>query len=218
MIRDGLYSAATCFILSILPSATGAPQHRLSADSGTTYYPLAVGNWWRYAMKESGRIRAIKWAVTQQENGQSGPIYHLWQTPAEGDEPLRLMELENGIAEAGSDRFLLKRPLQVGQRWASRSLGPKNAGRLQSFYVTGVGLPCSIGGHSFRECASVKESDEANNISSITTYARGVGPVKYVYFASLHSRKVKAILTISSWSVHQNQKTWGQVPSRYRWK
>ncbi len=63
------------------------------------------------------------------------------------------------------------------------------------------GKACFVGQHSFRDCATIRETDEANNIASLTTYARGVGPVKYVYFKHLHSEEVDTTLTLKSWQV-----------------
>jgi hypothetical protein len=73
---------------------------------------------------------------------------------------------------------------------------------MDAFQVISVGKPCLIREHSFDDCVVIREVDEANNVASLTTYARGVGPVKYVYFKGLHSEEVDTTLTIKSWEVH----------------
>ncbi len=65
-----------------------------------------------------------------------------------------------------------------------------------------MGKSCSVEQHSFDDCMTIRETDEANNVVSLTTYARGVGPVKYVYFKGLHSEEADTMLTIKSWRVH----------------
>ncbi len=55
---------------------------------------------------------------------------------------------------------------------------------------------------AFRDCAVIREVDEANDIASLTTNARGLGPVKYVYFTSFHSDKIDTTMIIRSWEVH----------------
>jgi hypothetical protein len=70
------------------------------------------------------------------------------------------------------------------------------------FEVISAGRACTVGKRSFDDCAIVREVDEANSVASVTTYARGVGPVKYAYFEGLHSQEVDTTLTIKSWEVH----------------
>jgi hypothetical protein len=195
-----------CFAAIVGPCITGtvASQDLSSvAERGSRYFPLSVGNSWHYILGDSKMAgKAIKWSVTQREVVHGNPVYHLWQTPAQDDEPLSISEVPGGIVEADTERFLLKNPLHVGDRWGAKSHSLRAAGKLDSSEVISAGKDCSVGGHSFNDCATVREVDEANNVTSLTTYARGVGPVKYVYFKPFHPREIESTVTIKSWQVH----------------
>lgn len=172
-------------------------------ESKESYFPLSVGNSWVYSLHGHSQAaqKTIKWRVTQKEMISGTPVFHLWQTPAQDDEPLNLSEGKSGIFEAGSERFLLKYPLHSGDHWSSLSRSLRAPGKSDIFEVISAGKACSVGGHSFEDCVTVREIDEANHVASLTTYARGVGPVKYVYFKSLRSEQVDTTLTIESWQV-----------------
>jgi hypothetical protein len=192
--------AACCavFIFCCCCSAACEAAH----SSKESYFPLSVGNSWVYSVRGRSQARTITWKVTQREVMKGNSVFHLWQTPAQDDEPLSLSEVETGIVEAGTERFLLKYPLRTGERWSAKSQSFRAPGKSDAFEVTSAGKACSVGKHSFKDCTTVREIDEANNVASLTTYARGVGPVKYVYFKDLHSEEVDTTLTIKSWQVH----------------
>ena len=174
-----------------------------NTKNGSSYFPLSVGNQWQYISVRSSTNAAssIKWSVTQRELVHGVPVYHLWLTPPEGDEPLNLAEVEGGILEDNTDRFVLKNPLHEGQQWRSTSHSLRANSKSDTSKVISAGKACSVGERTFDDCAIVREVDEANDIASLTTYARGVGPVKYVYFKPVHSSKVDTTLTIKSWKV-----------------
>ena len=175
-----------------------------SHPSKESYFPLSVGNSWVYSFRgDSGlATKTVEWKITQRELVRGSAVFHLWQTPPQGDEPLSLSELETGIAEAGTERFVLKNGLHTGDRWSVKSRSLRAPGKLDAFEALSVGKVCFDGRRSFEDCAIVREIDEANDVASLTTYARGVGPVKYVYFKGAHSDVVNATLTIKSWEVH----------------
>jgi hypothetical protein len=191
-------------ILLILFFSCGAVLCQSGSSGDESYFPLAVGNWWLYMVRgqPQSAVRAIRWRVAQRELLHGSPVFHLWQQPAQDDEPLSLSRAEAGILEAGTERFLLKNPLRTGDRWSAKSRSLRAPNKTDAFEVISCGEPCSAGGHSFNDCAIIREVDEANNVASLTTYARGVGPVKYVYFKSLHSDEVGTTLTIKTWQTH----------------
>jgi len=191
-------------ILLIIFSFCGAVPCQSGSNGDKSYFPLAVGNWWLYMVRGQSQnaVRTIRWRVAQRELLHGSPVFHLWQQPAQGDEPLSLSRVEAGIVEAGTERFLLKNPLRTGARWSAKSRSLRAPNKTYAFEVISCGKPCSAGGHSFDDCAIIREVDEANNIASLTTYARGVEPVKYLYFKSLHSDEVGTALTIKTWQIH----------------
>ncbi|MGO9641176.1 MAG: hypothetical protein ACLP1Y_07730 [Candidatus Acidiferrales bacterium] len=190
--------------LFICVAGTVVPQSaHPNSEKVSSYFPLSVGNRWSYVLERHSKIAGtLIWRVTQREIIDGIPVYHLWPTPAQGDEPLSLSEVQGGVVEAHTERFLLKNPLHSGDLWSVRSDTPRAIGKLDAFEIVSAGKACSVGQRSFDDCATIREDDEANNVTSFTTYARGVGPVKYVYFRGLHSREVDTILTIKSWEVH----------------
>ncbi len=194
--------AVSLSIFIVYLGGTAASQDARSKKEG--YFPLSVGNWWVYTLRGQSQVtgKTIKWRVTQTEVVHGIPVFYLWESPAQDDEPLSLSGVESGIMEAGTERFLLKNSLRTGDRWSVRSRSLRAPGKSDAFEVISVGKACFVGQRSFDDCATIRETDEANNVVSLTTYARGVGPVKYVYFKGLHSQEVDTTLVIKAWEVH----------------
>ncbi len=197
-----LCAVSPVFFIVLCLCRTAAGQS--GSTSNESYFPLEVGNWWTYTVRgHSGNtLRTIRWRVTQRELLHGSPVFHLWEQPAQDDEPLSLSSVEAGIVEADTERFLLKNPLRPGDRWSTKSRSLRAPNKVDAFEVISSGKSCSAGERSFDDCTIVREVDEANNVASLTTYARGVGPIRYVYFKSLHSEQVLTTLTIKSWEVH----------------
>jgi hypothetical protein len=207
MVRTGKHPLrwfGACLALSILWSSSPAACRNTRPREGS-YFPLAVGNHWIYTVRSHSQptLKSIEWRVTQREIVNGKLVFHLWPRPAQGDESLSLSESEMGVVETGTSRILLKRPLRTGQRWRVASQSLRAPGKSDSFEVTSAAKACFVGGHSFNNCVIVREIDEANHVVSLTTYARRVGPVKYVYFKDLNSKEVDTTLIIKSWVVHQ---------------
>jgi len=196
-----LVTAAALFSVARAARSQGA---RPKSELGSDYFPLSVGNTWHYAIEEHSRrtSETVTWRVTQREVDRGVLVYHLWPTPAQGDDTLDLSVVHGGVLEWSSERFVLKNPLHTGDRWSDVTNDARGKGKLDAFEVVSAGNSCSVGDHSFDDCATVREDDDANNVTSVTTYARGVGPVKYVYFKALRSEEVDTVLTIKSWEVH----------------
>lgn len=196
---SGRLAVGCVFFIACCRVAVGQEKH--SAEE--SYFPLAVGNSWDYSVRGHSQFArsGIRWQVTQKEVVHGTPVFHLWETPSQSDEPLSLAMVPDGVKEADTDRFLVKNAMQPGDRWvaASQSLRAKLKG--DSFEVASAGAACTVGGRSFVDCLVIKEVDEANNLGSVTTYARGIGPVKYVYFRGLDFKVVDTVLTITAWKV-----------------
>jgi len=182
---------------------TQAPASPQSREAGgkqkRSYYPLAVGNWWSYKVKDPRKkTTTVKWQVVRKEKeADYGPeAYQLTATPVQSDEPTILASRENGIVEPDTGNVLLKNPLQTGDRWSDRSSFSPN-----TYEVISAGKPCAAGGRRFRDCAIVRERDEKAALVTLKTYARGVGPVSFVYYKGLDEKKVDSTVTIESWGV-----------------
>jgi hypothetical protein len=178
---------------------------RIGAQQRESYFPLAIGNRWTYVYSENPRMagKTLTWKVTDQEVRNAAHVYYVSSTPSQGeDEPLLLSSAKDGIEEVGTGRFLIKDPIHPGDHWKVVDTSPRFKGKLDVFGAVSVGKPCSVGGRVFDDCVIIQETVEAINTASLTTYARSVGPVKYLYFKGLHSREVESTLTIKSWEVH----------------
>lgn len=204
--------ALICRVVVMIPfvvclaATTGSQNSPEDSEKESAYFPLSVGNWWVYTFGGHSKMagKTLKWRVTDRENRGSSFIYYLSSAPSLGeDEPFLLSPVGNGIVEAGSERFLLKYPLKAGAQWEVRLSGPRFVGKLDSFQVVSDAKACKAGGHSFDHCVVIREADEVAGFVTMTTYARGVGPVKYVYFKGLHSKEIDTTLTIKSWKVQQ---------------
>ncbi len=165
------------------------------------YYPLAVGNAWTYTIQASGsRASTVTWKITQQESIRGQSVFHTWAEPADGDEPLDLCFDVQGVFECGTDRYLIRNQLKMGQKWSARLQRPGGKWAIDQFEVRSESRECIIGGHHFGQCVRIQETDAANQVVSITTYAKSVGPVEFVY-TKLGARNPDSIMTIKSWRV-----------------
>jgi hypothetical protein len=202
--RWRIWIAATIGLALSVVAAVASQSVHPTSENGSEYFPLSVGNTWRYALEEHSRPagKTITWRVMQKEVDHGVLVYHLWPTPAQGDDTLDLCVVHGGVVEWSSERFVLKNPLRTGDRWSDVTNDARVQGKLDAFEVMSAGNSCSVGGHSFDDCATIREDDDANSVTLVTTYARGVGPVRYVYFKALHSKEVDTVLTIKSWELH----------------
>ena len=176
---------------------------RTNANDRDSYFPLAIGYWWAYRIgghsKWAGKTQ--RWTVTDRTFYLGIPEYVLSPTPALGwDSPLEFSPQDGGIRESGGT-FVLKYPLVAGNRWRGKSQGVAAEGKLDELEVVSSGKPCSVGSHSFRDCVIIRDTDEGSDVFSLTTYARGVGPVKYVYFQDPQFKYIEDTMTIESWRV-----------------
>jgi hypothetical protein len=189
-------------LLLFLLIALHSQSPKSAIDSITSYYPLSVGNKWIYEVKEKGKVgKPVKWEATQKEILHGLPAYHIWEVPSEDDEPLSLSVKKDSIAEDGTERILLKFPMIQGDHWSGRIDGSVAKKALDSFTVVEIGKPCSVGLQKFDDCLLIREVDDSNNSASLTTYARGVGPVLLIYYKGTHSDQIDTILIIKSWIV-----------------
>jgi len=196
----------TVGMLAIVLAVAATAQNPGAPVTGEkSYYPLAVGNWWLYTVKEpfKQRTSTVKWEVIRKEEEDTfgSRAYQLSSTPAQDDTPLYLAARENGIGYpgTGTDGILVKSPLHTGDRWKDqRSSEPAR------YEVVSAGKACVVGGRRFGDCAIIREFTPrlgASELVSLVTYARGVGPVEYVYYNEHDPKKIESTVTIRSWHV-----------------
>ena len=189
-----------CVVLAIGLTAAGIAQ-KPAAQAEKSYYPLALGNWWSYTVKRTSKKRTTvsKVWVQWSEEATFGPrSYQLSERPVTDDTPFFLGVRENGVVDPETGKVQVKNPLHTGDRWGQ-----------DAYETVSAGKPCVVGGHRFGDCATVREFSFNPRYGPIglvraVTYARGVGPVEYVYFNEHDPKKVDSTLTIRSWHVNKS--------------
>lgn len=145
------------------------------------YYPLERGNLWKYSVtgeKDETRRKYVVWKVINSSSDSVGKIFSVWPTPADSDDVgMQLQVTNEGLRETSSDFFLLRFPLQKGNTWTV----PRHN---RVFTVLVEGERCAVGNLRFDACTMIQDDDQEAKLRTITTYALGVGPVRYEYYKS----------------------------------
>jgi hypothetical protein len=168
---------AICVITLLLAPKLGNPQER-HLKSWSSYYPLSKDNTWRYivAKKTAEKPRQfVSWRVLNLSRNSEGPVFAVWPTPAESDDDgMQLQFTDEGLKELGNDFYVLRFPLVRGSKWSVDR-------QERVFTVLSEGEPCAVGKYKFSECAVIQDDDREAKLRTLTTYAFGVGPVRYEY-------------------------------------
>ena len=139
------------------------------------YYPLAKGNSWTYSVTGKSKARTVVWKVVNVQANASGPIFAVWPTPLPADDSgMNLQFSPEGLRELSDDFFVLRFPLKKGSTWSNE--------QDREFVVVSEGQQCVVGKLNFRMCAVVRDDDKTAKLRTMTTYAYGVGPVRYEYY------------------------------------
>ncbi len=154
-----LACALLCACKSGPPPAAAAP----SGEDATSYYPLAVGNAWTYALRGSDRQETIRIV------GRDGPWFL-------DDHRGRLRYESDGVRD--SDRYLLRTPLAAGAKWSS----VENL-VVQRFEVVTMDASAVTQAGTFTHCAVVRNEQPLKTGGKFVTewtYAPKVGMVQLV--------------------------------------
>ncbi|MGJ5819032.1 hypothetical protein [Paludibaculum fermentans] len=168
--------------------------------TGHPYFPLSVGNSWEYRVRVSIPRREeskVVWRVTKAEKNTAGSlVYQVWPTPMQADDAaMMLATTGTGIEEVSTRSLVLKWPLTIGDHWEGG--GHVREGQSPpAFKVLSVGQACSVASKEFPDCAVVEERDPGTQMQTITTYAKGVGPVEYKYFRIRQGGKQEEVQTV----------------------
>ncbi|MGA3372105.1 MAG: hypothetical protein ABSC48_10130 [Terracidiphilus sp.] len=143
------------------------------------YYPLAKGNIWKYQVSTaSSAIKStVEWRVTSADKSKDGIIYQVWPTPSDEDDEAMMLHMSSlGLEEMSFGILIPKSPIFVGEKWTS--VKPTR----RRFRVLSVGQPCHTGKIVSENCLTVEDEDDAVSFRTITTYAKGIGPIRYEYY------------------------------------
>lgn len=158
------------------------------------YYPLAVGNSWTYTIIESRKAEPsrVTWEVTGTRPGLNTgkEVYIVIPSPRPdpSEDFKALLLTEDGLKDVGSDpvvdtEYILRFPIRKGDEWKLPSSQIPGAQQPSvRWRVLSVNESCTSGRHKFTDCVVVERVNEDVNIKMVTSYARFVGPVKYLYF------------------------------------
>jgi hypothetical protein len=192
------YRKTICFLLLTVGVPTWSFSQGTHPSSGAEYYPLAKGSSWKYQVRNvsSAKSSIVEWRVTSADETKEGTIYQVWPTPSSSDdEAMRLRLSSRGVEETSSGVLILKYPAVTGTRWDSAK--PTH----RTFHVLSVGRPCHVGDITSEDCVVIEDQDDALRFRTITTYAKGIGPVRYEYYKK-NSTSTKPIQTVELLSFH----------------
>jgi hypothetical protein len=146
--------------------------------SWDNYYPLANGNSWTYSATGKPGGKSVVWKVLNVKAAPSGQVFAVWPTWSVSDDSgMNLQLTPEGLRELNDDFFVLRFPLSKGRTW---SVSRHNKERV--FVVIREGEQCAVGQLKFDTCAVVRDDDQDAKLRTVTTYALGVGPVRYEYY------------------------------------
>ena len=175
-----------------------------TTHSWALYYPLAMGNSWKYSVisqRESAKTEFVTWKVINETRNASGAVFAVWPSPLEADdEGLQLQITQEGLLELGNNFYVLRSPVKKGQEWNANS-------NNRTFSVIDEGGECMIGKFSFHRCAVIQDDDLEANLRTVTTYVYDVGPVSYEYYKRNgrdFEKQPTRIVRILSYSVKPN--------------
>jgi hypothetical protein len=192
----------TCLAATFLFSPGTFLGHENQIPSGARYYPLAIGNTWRYSVNSGGKESTASWKVVNKTTNAAGTVFAVWPSPAEADdEGMQLQITPDGLLELSANFYVLQFPIKEGENWTVNE-------HQRLFSVLKEGGPCTVDRFSFRKCAVVQDDDKEANLRTVTTYAYDVGPVRYEYYKSFSGafeRQASQTLKIVSYSLQPSR-------------
>jgi len=169
---------AICLFL-VVGVSSNARSQVVGYSASVPYYPLAKGYSWKYEVHVSGKskISTVEWRVTGADKTKDGAVFQVWQFPSQSDdEAMSLHISKQGIVETSTGTLILKYPTTAGESWATT----KPTHRV--FRVISSGKPCHVGVIESDDCVVVEDQQDALKFRTVTTYAKGIGPVLYAYY------------------------------------
>jgi hypothetical protein len=177
---------------------TSAFSQEANPSHSHEYYPLAKGNIWKYQVHTASNVKSstVEWRVTSADKTKEGIIYQVWPFPSDSDDEAMMLYMSpRGLEETSFGVLIPKSPIIVGEKWTSA----KPTRRI--FRVLSVSQPCHAGSIASEDCLTVEDEDDAVNFRTITTYAKGIGPIRYEYFRK-STKAVRPIQTVELLSYH----------------
>jgi len=112
-----------------------------------------------------------------------GRIFAVLPTPAQEDDSQQLLLTEQGLKDVPTGYYLIRWPIVADDQWHYEfEKGEPSKKFRVSFKVLFARTNCDVRKRHFTDCLAVEQIDEETDLRVVTTYARNVGPVKYVYY------------------------------------
>lgn len=142
--------------------------------SGGGFFPLAVGNSWKFCgiPSKKGRVRCEVWSISDRlKDG-----YILQVNPSEDD--ISILADQNGdIVDLDTGHHIFKYRGEVGSSWDYIEYNQKKkVNQIIRFKIISR-EGCYFGDKFIDECVSISRSDPVINIFEIVNYAKSIGPV-----------------------------------------
>lgn len=132
------------------------------------YYPLAVGNCWTYQTSFQNQAQPdLKVCIVKEDNG-----FFLDNRPV----PSRLRFDATGLRD-GTVRYLLKAPLEEGQKWMSVA----DVRTVEHYQIEAVGKKVKVPAGVYKDCVVVLmevRMTEENSMINRISFAPGIGIVE----------------------------------------
>jgi hypothetical protein len=161
-------------------------------DMLAAYYPLAVGNHWKYCPSSSPKGESsgcATWTVQQMQEHNGSSIFTVWTYPSQSDdEAMVLNPTSEGLLELGSKHVILRTDKAVGESWEYPVWSAKQQKRLIDRFTVHAISSCTLGHETFDSCITIDEDDTSLGLLVRTTYAKSIGPIRYEYFHAGQTR------------------------------
>ena len=150
------------------------------SDPIATYYPLAVGNEWRFQ---------TTFTDTGETRDHVELIVRRWESNYHFNNGERMIYFRNTGIINRNGVFILRIPLREGRRWFEEGV---------EMVIAATGISVDVPAGTFADCIEVtwQRQSEGRQFLAVTTYAPNVGPVRYDYYA-LEEDGSRELLTTS---------------------
>ncbi|HEY4223016.1 MAG TPA: hypothetical protein VGO62_16780 [Myxococcota bacterium] len=167
---------AVVTLSALLGCATAPPKASGSGLHARDFFPLAVGNTWKYALQPAP------------PDGSPNVQVRILEKDAQGfyidDQKGRLAPRSDGVFDGSKNRFILEEPIEVGHEWIAV---PKDDPAIVEHYkIVDVASSVHVPAGTFDGCVDVEasqsfpnhETGEKGTLKTTFSYAPGVGLVR----------------------------------------
>jgi hypothetical protein len=156
------------------------------------YFPMEVGNWWKYAEMETGDTLVRR--ITGCDTFEGQQYYEIFEGGSiEGllscyDGRIGWIDAAQPIVDSSDWEILLKEPIEAGEEWAN---GYGNS----SVVIKNINAKMSIPAGVFDSCVTVRWKSSDLSLNTLGwDFAPGVGIVRWVKLTEAYEKKSEILL------------------------